>query len=397
MIEVSNLRKYSPREGVVRLEADIKFQGMDSPYPTDTIYFEIDEKISYMLVDDSYDPFVLVPLFVAMFHKQTLHIRGKISKRLYQNVKWYIRQIFCDYSPNLSHVNFIVDGFTNPPETRGKIIGASISCGVDALSTIYDHFVREDDPDYRINALFYFNHDMKNHRMNSAGQTLYQILLPLNQAAAEDIGLPLYSMESNVHIFNGVIVQMRQKFISMSYIALYSCILALGNAISRYYISNGSSYEEKKMFREHYHDNDMAGFCDMYLVPLVSNERTDLIIDGCQYRRVDKLKKIVDWDITKKHLNVCWTNNPDGSNCGVCPKCLRTLFPLEIMGKLDDYAKVFDIEQYMKNSFAYKVHCVQNYGKDPFETQSFDFAKENNFPMPQEVKGFVLNGQVALI
>ena len=397
MIEISNLHKYTTGGGVTRLEVDITFHDMANPYPTNTIYFEVDKKISYMLADDSYDAFVLVPLFVAMFHKQTLHIRGKISKRLYQNVKWYIQQIYCDYSPNLSPVKFIVDGFTKPPKSRGKIIGAGISCGVDALSTIYDHFVREDDPEYRINALFYFNHDMKNHRTDSSGQTLYQGLLPKNSAAAKDLGLPLYSMESNLYVFNSIIIQMRKKFISMSYISLYSHILALSNAVSRYYVSSERSYEEIKKFEDQSHDDDIGCFCESYLVPLIGNERTELIIDGCQYRRVDKLKKIVDWDIAKKHLNVCWANKFDGSNCGRCLKCLRTQLTLEIMGKLDDYANVFDLEQYKKISFQHKIQCIKNYAKEPLDSENFDFAKEHNFSMPERREAYLLNGQAVLV
>ncbi len=145
MIEIANLRKYARGE-VVRLEADIIFTDMVSPYPEKTIYFEIDKEHGDMLADDSYDAFVLVPLFIAMFHKQDLHIRGNISKKLYQNVIWYVRKIFCDYSPDLSNVNFTVDGFTEPTKEHGKIIGTGISCGVDSLSTIYDHFVKETDP-----------------------------------------------------------------------------------------------------------------------------------------------------------------------------------------------------------------------------------------------------------
>ena len=394
MIELSGLRKYTTG-GAVRLEADIKFHGMTSPYPERTIYFEVDEANGHMLADDSYDAFVLVPLFVAMFHKQDLRIRGKISKRLFQNVKWYIQRIFCDYSPDLSPVNVIVDG-TIVNDKRGNIVGTGISCGIDSLSTIYDHFIREDDPAYKINALFYFNHDMHNHRTDSSGQVLYKNLLARNRSAAQDLNLPLYSLESNLYVFNDVIIKLRKKFISFSYVSMDSCILALSGAISRYYISNGDSYNEIKIFHDLYHDNDMAGFCDSYFVPLIQTERTELIIDGCQYRRVDKLKRIVDWDIAQKYLNVCWTNNADGSNCGHCPKCLRTLLPLEILGKLDAYAKVFDVEAYKRNSLGYKVHCLKNYGKAPFDTENVDLAKERNFKMPERREVYLLDGQAML-
>lgn len=397
MIEIANLRKYARGE-VIRLEADIIFTDMVSPYPEKTIYFEIDKEHGDMLADDSYDAFVLVPLFIAMFHKQDLHIRGNISKKLYQNVIWYVRKIFCDYSPDLSNVNFTVDGFTEPTKERGKIIGTGISCGVDSLSTIYDHFVKETDPDYRINALFYFNHDIHNYRKDSSGQMIFHKLCRKNRQATADIGLPFYSLETNLYPFNDTIVKLRKdNWVSMSYINAYSCILSLGKGVFRYYTAGGSTYNQKKIFYADYHDRDMAGFCDFYLVPLIQTERTEIIIDGCQSRRVDKLKKIVDWDITKKYLDTCYENNSDGSNCGICGKCLRTLLALEIMGKLDDYADIFDVGRYRKISFANKVQCLENYGEKPFETENVDFARENNFPMPTKRECYVLGKKVRVI
>ena len=378
----------------MRLEADINFTDMQSPYPEKTIYFEIDKKYSYMLNDENYDAFVLIPLWLAMLHKQDLYIRGKVSKKLYQNIKWYIQKIWCDFYDALSPVTFLVDGFSQPPKKRGKIVGTGISCGVDCLSTVYDHFIRENDPEYKINALFYFDCGVLG-QIGVEDKLMQELTLNRSEPGknvAKELGLPYYYLKTNLQNFRKTI-----DMTKVNYIATYSCMLSLSNAISKFYISSGFSYNEIKNFSDHYHNNDLTGFCESYLVPLIETEKIELIIDGCQYRRVDKLKNIVDWDISKKYLNVCWRYTPDGSNCGVCPKCLRTLFPLEIMGKLDDYKNVFDIEQYKKNSLGYKIHCIKNYGEDPFETENVDFAKENNFPMPTKRECFVLGNQATII
>ena len=408
MIEVSNLRQYHTGGDTVRLEADINFTDMDSPYPLKTIYYETKEEYADMFDYKSYNAFVLTPLFVAMFHKQDLHICGKISKRLYQNVKWYIQKIFCDYSPLLSPVNVTVDGFTEIKQTD-KIIGTGISSGVDSLTTIYDKFICENDPDYKLNALFYFSHDWKNYSTLSkdhfddskrkasaltyfdndnwysefsSEQSMFRTLFPKNQRIANELNLPCYPLETNLPVFNIVINKLKGRYIPMSYIALYSCILSLGKKISKYYIASALSYEQEKIFRNASHDKDMSEFCEMYLVPLISTEQTELILDGAPYRRVDKLKRIVDWSITRKYLNVCWHNHDDGSNCGECGKCLRTLLTLEILGKLKDYAHLFDIDSYKKAALAYKKRCVKRHNIAPFESENVDFAKENNFPMP---------------
>ena len=370
MIEMSNLRKYyTGGGGRVRLEADITFTDMESPCSEKTLYFEIDAFNSDMFADDSYDGFVLVALWLAMYHKQDLHIRGKISKKLYQNIKWYIQKIWLDYWDAFSPIKFTVDGFTEPLKLRGKIIGAGISGGVDSLSTVYDHFVREDDPDYKINALFYFDCGI----FGDFGEERWD-RLSFNRSnpgrnVAKELGLPFYSFrEAALPRFN--------------YVALYSCILSLSGGMYRYYIASANNYESMKKFRQRFHNHDMAEFCEPYLVPLIQNERIDLIIDGCQYRRVDKTKNIADWDISKKYLNVCVSDTPDGSNCSLCSKCLRTLLALEILGKLDDYSGNFNIERYRQRSEKHKLDCLKAYNVGPFMTELVDFAKENNFPMP---------------
>ena len=378
MIEISNLRKYVVK-GMVRLEADVTFTEMKSPYKASKMYFEIDAEHADMLADDTYDAFVLVPLFMAMYYKQDLHIHGNISKKFYQNIKWYIPKILCDFLDVLSPVKFTVDGFTTP-KPKGNIIGTGISCGVDCLSTIYDHFVLEDDPDYRINALFLFSHEPRSHLKDPAGGNVFQNLLKFAEKASTDIGLPLYDLNTNLFVFTFPI--MKKLSVSMSYIAMYSSILSLSNSISRYYVSSGRSYEEVKNFPTR---KDFEGFCESYFVPLLQTEQIELKVDGCQYRRVDKIKKIANWDIAKKYLNVCVSSKPEhrhASNCGLCKKCLRTLLPLEILGKLENFSEVFNIEKYRKIARKYKIRCLRHYGKEPFETENVDFARENNFPMP---------------
>ena len=391
MIEISNLRKRTLGD-MTRLEVEINFIGMTSPYSEKTLYYEIDKKYNHMFADDSYDAFVLVPLWLAMYHKQNLHIRGKISKKLFQNIKWYIQKIWCDYWDVFSPVNLIVDGFTSPLKERGKIVGAGISCGVDSLSTIYDHFIREDDPDYKINALFYFDCGIFGTFGDEMSKDITLTRSIPGRNVATELGLPYYYLKSNLHAF-----RKQDDLVRFNYIAVYSCALSLSNDVGRYYVSNTTNYEEIKKFRDSFHNDDMAEFCESYLVPLIQNERVDLIIDGCQYRRVDKLRNIVDWDITKKYLNVCWRYTPDGSNCTLCPKCLRTLLPLEIMGKLDDYKNVFDLEKYQAISFNYKIDCIKNYNVNVFDTENVDFAKENNFALPKRHECYTLGKQVAIV
>lgn len=44
-------------------------------------------------------------------------------------------------------------------------------------------------------------------------------------------------------------------------------------------------------------------------------------------------------------------------NCGHCIKCLRTLYTLDVLGVLDRYSAVFDLDDYRRNISRYAAEC----------------------------------------
>ena len=381
MIEIANLRKYK-QGNAIRLEADI-----NSPYPVKTIYFEVAEEYGFLLSADTYDAFALVGLYLAMNHHTDLRIHGSISKKLYKNLTWYVQKIFCDFSDKLTPAKIFVEGCSLAKPT-GNIIGTGISCGVDSFSTIYDRFAKEDDPDYKINALFIFNCGSHGDFNNAYTQMVFRSRVERALIVADELDLPLVVVDSNLHQFRD-----EENKNTILYLSIYSCVLSMQSAILRYYISSSVEYTEID-----FSDHDLAGFSDSYLVPLIQTERTELIIDGCQYRRVDKVKNISDWSIAQKYLNVCLTQKgADSTNCGQCPKCLRTLLTLEILGKLENFSKVFDIEAYKKEAMNYKVHSLLHADENIFCKENVDLAKEMNFPMPRRKDCYVLDNNFLVV
>ena len=133
MIEIKNLRIEEMKNSWTRVTADINFDGIKSPYEEDSIWFETRTEKKEMLSDDNYDAFLLVPLYLAMYHKQDLHICGKISKRLYKNIVTYIQTILCEFSDKLSKINILVDGFTEKNCAGG---GGSLVPGYPVVLTL---------------------------------------------------------------------------------------------------------------------------------------------------------------------------------------------------------------------------------------------------------------------
>lgn len=383
MIEIKNLRIEDMDGGWSRAVVDISFSDMESPYSEKSMWFATRSENKNMLTDESYDAFLLVPLYLAMYHKQDLYIRGCVSKRLYKNIMTYIQTILCDFSDDLSKVNVFVNGYTNyTAEKEKNIIGCSISCGVDSLSTIYDHFVKENDEEYKINALFFFNTGTHGPYDNLKTFDVYEKRYALNRQAAEEMNLPIYPVSSNLHAFTFKIGAGGGR---AGYLALWSCILEFEKVIKKYYVSSANEYEEIKAFSKYMKNNDMSEFCESYLVPLICTESIDMVIDGCQYRRSEKTENIADWTVAHKHLNVCGVYPDDGKNCSMCNKCMRTMITLDAMGKLDMFSDVFDFDLYRKHLYRYKCYFKAGIKKSSFAKDIIDYCRVNKYAMPPVV------------
>lgn len=378
MFLLSNLNK-SSKNGWTYLSCDFKVTEIKSPFKEDKLWVAVEEKNADMLTDEVYDPFVLVPLFLGMYYGQDVHIQGKISPRLYHNVNHYLMNIFDRFSDKTKPVKFIVDGFQKVEQIAGggQLIGTGISCGIDSLLTIYENFIQEEDPNFKINSLFFVNCGTHGDYLDKSSHKKFTDRVHLNGEAAKELGLPMYVIDSNFHSFAYQIGE--QRFV---YLAIYSCILSMQKYVKRYYTSSNYSYDEIMEFTNLSYDYDIAEYCESFMPHLVSTECFELVIDGCQYTRGEKLEKISEWDFAQKHLNVCIHPLEGGYNCSCCQKCYWTLIPLEAMGKLNKFSSVFDLNVYRKKAYRGKWRFMALYGKAGMETSVVRYAKKNHLRMP---------------
>lgn len=379
MFTVSNLRK-EKKDGWVRLVCDFDTSALQKPFREQTMWIAVEEENEGMLADDVYDPFVLLPLYIGMHYGQDVHIEGNISPRLYHNVTHYIMNIFDRFSDETHPVSFTVKGFDKGPGTgKGKLIGTGISCGADSLVTIYDNFVMEKDPDYRINSLFFFNHGSHGDYEDKKTKQIWMDRAALNKKAAEELGLPMYLVDSNLHAYTHAPGLGGQK---IGYLASWSIAVGLEKAVKRYVTSANLSYDEIAEFSRQSRDFDISEYSESYLPNLVQTERMELVMDGCQYSRAEKMERISEWPIAQKYLNVCLHPVNHGHNCSCCEKCMWSLIPLEAVGKLENFKSVFDIGIYRKNAFRWKCHFLSNYGKNSMQTSLVRHAKSHGMKLP---------------
>lgn len=379
MFVIRNLRK-EVGGGYTYLRCNFDVTGVKSPFEEKTMWIAVDEKNEDMLADNVYDPFVLVSVIVGMYYGQDVKIEGNISPRLYHNLMHYMLNIFDRFSDRTKMIKVEVGGFDTVKQIEDPLIGTGISCGVDSLVTIYDNFVMENDPAFKINSLFFFNCGTHGDYENPESQKRFKNRVNLNRRAADALGLPMYTVTSNFHAFTHKIGEQ-----IIGYLAIYSCALGMQKYVRRYLTSSNLSYDEIMFNRENSRDFDFAEYCESFYPHLVSTECFELVIDGCQYTRAEKTERISDWEIAQKYLNVCVTPINEGHNCSCCEKCMWTLIPLEADGKLDNFKEVFNLDVYKKKSSHWKNKFIAATGKDSMETSVMAYAKGKGMSTPPVV------------
>jgi hypothetical protein len=83
--------------------------------------------------------------------------------------------------------------------------------------------------------------------------------------------------------------------------------------------------------------------------PLWSSESLQVIHEGAELWRTEKLRILVDEPLVRKHLRVCIRSEGRGLNCGRCEKCIRTMLILAQCGELDGFVCFDNRESLLEN------------------------------------------------
>jgi hypothetical protein len=200
-------------------------------------------------------------------------------------------------------------------EATGAGTGSFHSCGVDSLYTAVRH--REE----------------LSHLVFMQGFGPYEIDSPRGvarrehaRALAREWDKEIVEFELDVH---DVAVQYAPWHLAHG-LVLASVGLTLQGALRRLYVPAGQEYRDLFPLLTH-----------PLLDPLWSTESLEVVHDGCEATRFDKVK-VLDGDATAlDHLAVC--NKPWAVvNCGGCEKCLRTMANLHLAGALERTATLPD-------------------------------------------------------
>ena len=382
MIKLSNLRlehdiPFAYGKSQARIVCDMEAGFTD----VRQFWFSVDDEYGDWLTDDVYDAFLVAMLYPAMFYGEDIEIGGNVSKRILHNSLHYVQGLMEAYAPSFHEISIKVQGLSNAQKSERLHVGTGFSGGVDSFSTLADNFFSTDDPDYKVDTLFFFHVGQYGNVKKPVTWKRANNRFGITRDFAKEIGVGAVMMNTNMFDFYH-----QEWELSAGVICRIASVLVFQKVLKRYYISNAVTYNE--LAKNNYTYIKGGSLCEMsdpIIMPLLSPDGLDILCDGAQHTRTEKTANIANLPLAQKHLNVCVNSSDkhvEATNCGYCPKCLRTMMALDSADALEKFSGVFDLEQWKRHSFKYKCELVFRYKKDSFAQDNVDFARKQGKRLP---------------
>lgn len=256
----------------------------------------------------SADPFLAASLIPAMALGKPMEIEGSVSARLLGAAE-SVQNIFHNWFPELTRIPISAAVAAPQSRQRGGGVGCFFSGGVDSLYTFFKH-------EQEIATLVYvhgFDVKLDDHALRKK-------VTDALQAFSAQTGKQIIEVETNLRELTDPYGAWGEKVHGA---ALGSIALLLNGVLERIFVPSTNSFAELFPWGSH-----------PLVDPLWSSETIEIVHDGCEASRFEKVAAIADDDRARSTLRVCWENRDGAYNCGRCEKCLRTMVSLEILGAL---------------------------------------------------------------
>jgi diphthamide synthase (EF-2-diphthine--ammonia ligase) len=255
------------------------------------------------------DAFYAATLILAMKIGRSLRMKGGVSPRLLRATPT-IQDIFNKWYPEFQKI--VVEAEPKSPEVgkHQKGVGCFFSGGVDSFYTLLKH--REEIT----KIIFVHGFDI-----SLANQVLRAEVAKEIRWVAVQLKKELIEVETNLREFSDSYAIWGRQFFGS---ALASVAHLLSGQLNKIYIPSSESFAHLDPCGSH-----------PLLDPLWSTEHLEIVHDGCEASRNEKVAVIAQNDVVLQSLRVCTINSQNSYNCGICEKCLRTMITLHAVGALE--------------------------------------------------------------
>ena len=254
-----------------------------------------------------------------------------------------------------------------PPAGRG--VGCFFSGGIDSFYTLLKH------RDEITHLIFVHGWDI------ALGDRATRAMVSgrLREAAAE-LGKPLLEIETNARSLFDVYTEWNKESHGT---AIGSAALTLPLQLRKVFIASTWAYDHMIPHGSH-----------PLLDPLWGTDQLEIVHDGCECHRWQKLERIMDEDIVRRYLRSCWQQKAGEYNCCSCNSCLMNMAFLRLHGVLDQfpaYDKPLDVEKLsqipIRSVAPHRNHLLvlelaEAKGTDPEITQALRTALSHAYKIP---------------
>jgi len=259
------------------------------------------------------DPFVPAALLPAMRGKLDIDLRCAVSEEIL-GAAGRVQAIERAWHPRWDIVRLNAGATkANPVRASTKAVAAFFTGGVDSFFTLQKH--RSEIT----HLVFVAGFDVPLHR-----SALRQLITRELRRTAKEIGLPLVEVETNLREFsdNAQFSWEEQHGAALAAVAHF-----LAPSFDKIYIPSSYALPFLAPYGSH------PG-----LDPMWNSSSLELLHDGVEATRFDKIGALSSWDVAIRNLRVCWQLVEGQYNCCRCRKCLWTMAFLRAHGLLEKAA-----------------------------------------------------------
>ena len=355
------------------------------------IYYTTTLEYGEYLCHEVADAFVVGVLLPAARYEQDIMVDGAVSDRLFYNVNnsvlhtlsfiWRKKRVRL-YATEIVDTQF-----------EGVAVGCGCSLGIDSFAAMLLHMNNVELPKYNITHLTYFNVGAMGYANLEKAKASYNKDIELVKSFASKVNLPIVQLESNFSI-----LYTEFDFDQSGDIRNFSAALALQKLFGKYLY--GSSYP----IQDFRFEISQTGYYETLLAPLLSTNSCEIVIANPDLTRIEKTKIILDNEMAQQTLYVCWkellaNKYPDSEiakikdkflNCSRCDKCLRTLLAIDLMGYLDKFKDIFDIEYYKTVKDKYVAKVLYGNNRNAFYKDLSNLIREYNHPITVKTRIYLV-------
>lgn len=309
------------------------------------LWFEVDNEYEQYLLHERSDAFLICLLWYAMRTGRDIECTAPVTEELLYNIETLLIPSLVKYSkPRLYETRIYCTAESEKLENAGGV-GTGLSLGVDSFHAVMKLL----DSKYRSMALTHlciFNTPVAyTGAMGANVEDVRGKRFELAEKAAEEIGLPLVEINSNL-----------------------SSAILMPHGDANTMINLASVFSLKKLWKTYHYASTFNismfsvgrgnGFNDLFIAHCFSDSDIRIYIEGIEKTRPEKVADIAEFDLARKYLHVCGYKD---TNCNVCSQCTRTMIEFEMAGKLDNFRDVFNADYYLQHRDEYYKRLFESY------------------------------------